>query len=241
MNAKIQTLMIAAAALIVAIGAVGPATAATPTADSPSSPITNVANVQENETSQQCTPDSEPSLQQADLHTADETIEQGSPGRMSGAIVLDATAECPVKVQITLNVPNNMYIEGTSDIGSGGGGLITNTFVVEPGEAKDLAATVYGNDPGQRSVVADITYFPVDHKDMAQEIDGLTMTFDIQEAVQPNNASAGNADTGSGSGVFGNLPTTKQWLLGIVSITVIGLLLVVGRYAAGKVELSIKK
>jgi len=208
---------------MLAFGMISPVTATSNVATETSSATENVLAQQSNETNtstqsgtQECNPSSPPQLQQADLHTADEVIKEGSPGQISGSIVLDATAECPVRVQLTMNVPNNMYIEGSSDISSGGGGLITNTFTVHPGEAKDLAAEVYGTETGQHSVVTDITYFPVENKDMSREIDGMMMTFTVEEPT-----------TSDGEG--GDFPSTVQWLLGIVTITVIGLIAVVAR------------
>ncbi len=173
--------------------------------------------------SPECTPSQEPKLQVADLHTSDSVIEKGSPGRISGSIVLDVTMECPVMVQLTLNIPNNMYIQGESDVQSGGGGVITSTFIVEPGEAKDIAATVYGTELGQHTIVADITYFPVGHEEMAREIDGLSMTFTVEDPVEPN------TETGSTQTGISGLPSTLQWLLGIVTVVVFGLLIVAGR------------
>jgi len=236
MKHNISTVVVVTAALALVIGTASPVVAASTQTTTNSSSTNGVVAQQTNETAtatqtefQTCNPSTGPQLQQADLHTDDEVIEQGSPGQMSGAIVLDATVECPVRVQITLNVPNNMYIEGTSDIGSGGGGLITNTFTVQPGEAKDLAAVVYGTETGQHSVVADITYFPAGHKDMAREIDGMSMSFNVEEPVEP-----GDGNTSSGEG--GDVPSTLQWLLGIVTITVIGLLVVVARRTKIKIR-----
>lgn len=165
-----------------------------------------------------------PQLETADLHTPDDTIKQGNPGRISGSFVLGADADQPVKVQVTLDVPNNMYIEGLDDVSSGGSGLITNTFTVQPGEAKDISADVYGTEPGEHSVVGDITYFPEGNPDAAREIDGLTLTYNIEEPVPHD----GNGEQTTLPFDIGDI-SVVHWLLGIVTVTVLGLLLVVAR------------
>ncbi|MFC7079560.1 hypothetical protein [Halorussus caseinilyticus] len=123
----------------------------------------------------------EPRMQAVQLHTDDTTVRPDDPGQISGAIASDITNDCPVKVQITLQVPNGVRVSGGSNIQSSGGGLSTSTFVVEPGEIKNVRAEVYGSDPGPKTVQASITYFPVGHQNMAKQEDGLSLQFEVEE------------------------------------------------------------
>ncbi|MFB6268556.1 MAG: PKD domain-containing protein [Halobacterium sp.] len=118
-------------------------------------------------------------VQAVQLHTDDPNIETGDPGQISGAIAADISNNCPIKVQLTLEVPNGMRIEGGNDIRSGGGGLVTSTFTVEPGESKSISADVYSADAGEKVVKSSITYYPVDNQDMARQQDTGTLTFDV--------------------------------------------------------------
>ncbi|WP_276279375.1 hypothetical protein [Halorussus caseinilyticus] len=133
-------------------------------------------------TAEGCRPSNgEPRMQAVQLHTDDTTVRPDDPGQISGAIASDITNDCPVKVQITLQVPNGVRVSGGSNIQSSGGGLSTSTFVVEPGEIKNVRAEVYGSDPGPKTVQASITYFPVGHQNMAKQEDGLSLQFEVEE------------------------------------------------------------
>jgi len=137
-----------------------------------------------------CQPSSEePKMQAVQLYTNDETIAQGDPGRITGSIATDITNNCPVRVQVTLQVPNGVRIEGGQDIQSGSGGIISSTFTIEPGEVKGLSADVYGSTTGEKLVQSSITYFPVGHSDMAKEQDTGTLQFMVnseeETATQP--------------------------------------------------------
>lgn len=135
----------------------------------------------------QCTPGpSEPQLSQSRLYAPEKTIESGSPGQIAGGFQLDPTSECRVTVHITLRVPSGMQITGSSDTFSGGAGMTTATFTVAPGSGiKDISAEVYSRNTGQRTVTADITYWPVGHKELSKEIDGIAFTYDVKEAATP--------------------------------------------------------
>jgi hypothetical protein len=181
-----------------------------------------------------------PQMQQVDLHTSESTINSGDPGRISGSIVSNAVSNCAIRAQVTMNVPNNMYIGGAGDVGSGTGGIVTSTFTADPGEAKDIAATVKSLDTGERTVVTDITYWPVGHKDMNREVDGLMLTFDVQEPSESlsgesdSSGSSGGNETDTGTGI----PFGIKWgILAVLAVAVLGLVLVAGR----KTDINIRK
>lgn len=170
-----------------------------------------------------------PKLQQARLYSPRPTITGDQHGKIAGSLALDIQNQCPVVVQITMSVPTGMYVAGAADLSSGGGGLLTSTFVLQPGETKSLRANVYSNTLGEKTVTSDITYFPKGHKDMAREVDGIMLNFDVQEKNMPTNPNPPEeTPTPTPSGPGGDGPTIIQWLLGIVSVSVIGLLLLSG-------------
>lgn len=132
----------------------------------------------------------EPQMDQARLHASDTTIETDSPGRVSGGFQVSPTANCPVVVYITMSVPSGMTISGGSDFTSSGAGMVTTRFTVDPGaNIKDIAAEVYSDETGERTVTADIQYWPEGHEDRAREIDGLSFTFDVEEPTTPPDES----------------------------------------------------
>ncbi|WP_168215995.1 PGF-CTERM sorting domain-containing protein [Halorussus marinus] len=165
------------------------ATTTTATTSSTTAETTTTATptTAETTTTAACEPgSSEPKLSQSRLYAAQKTVEPGSPGRIAGGFQVDPTAQCPVVVHITMSVPSGMSIEGSSDIASAGAGMVTAKFTVRPGaNVKDIAANVYSQNTGQRTVTADIQYWPEGHQEMAREIDGLRFTYDVKEPATP--------------------------------------------------------
>jgi hypothetical protein len=206
-------------------------------------PVAATTSMQENSTSTEtqastCEPrETGPELQQARVYSGDPVIEQGSPGDVSATLVSDIQNNCDLVVQLTLTIPSGMTISGSSDVSSGGGGVVTNTLTLQPGESQSLSANVYSSILGEQPVTSQITYYPSGHPDMAREIDGQTLNFDVQEEYMPegsNQTSANNTSNNEEStpvstpdGPLSGI-TTLQWLLGIVSVTVVGLLGLVG-------------
>lgn len=172
-----------------------------------------------------------PKLQQARLYSPEPTITGDQHGQIAGSIVVGVQNECPVVVQLTLTVPSGMYVAGSGDLSSGGGGVVTSTFVIQPGETKSLRAEVYSNSLGEKTVTSDITYYPQGHKEMAREIDGQMLNFDVQEKNMPDDREETPTKTETGGdapGSGGDGPGIVQWLLGLVGVTQVGLLLLVG-------------
>jgi|GEM_PF-3604677 len=177
-----------------------------------------------------------PDLQQARLYTDDPTVKKDNPGVIAGTIVSDVTNNCDIVVQLTLTVPNGMYIQGSGDVGSGGAGVITNTFTVKPGQSKSLRATVYSNNIGDKTVTADITYFPEGEKDKAKELDGQMLEFSVREKTMPDDTTATTGTTAAASA-----PPNKEmnatpanqlfgisWPKAVLTIVIIALLFLVG-------------
>ncbi|MFC4449096.1 hypothetical protein [Halorussus aquaticus] len=162
-------------------------------------------------------PSSPPSLSQARLYASQKTINKSQPGKISGGFQVDPTATCPVVVHITMSVPSGMTIQGSSDLFSGGAGMVSGTFDVRPqGGIKDIRANVYSTNTGKRTVTADIQYWPKGHKDMAQEIDGMSFTFDVTQPVEATGDSGSNAEsetTAVASGASSSLPVSQNMLI----------------------------
>jgi len=172
-----------------------------------------------------CEPgDDEPEMDQARLHASDQTIETGSPGRISGGFQVDPTSNCPVVVYVTMSVPSGMSISGGSDFTSGGAGMVSSRFTVEPGaNIKDLSAEVYSEETGQLTVTANIQYWPEGHQDMSREIDGLSFSFTAEDATTPSSqATSQDGDSENDSG----FPVS-------VNVLIIGALLLIVALAVG--------
>lgn len=148
----------------------------------------------------------EPQMDQARLYASKTTIDTDSAGQISGGFQVSPTANCPVVVVITMSVPSGMTISGGSDFASGGAGMVSTRFTVRPGaNIKDIRANVYSSEVGQRTVTADIQYWPEGHQDLNREIDGLSFTFDVEAANTPSASTAADEDDssiGDGAGGF---------------------------------------
>ena len=180
-------------------------------------------------------PSSPPSMEQARLYAAEKTIEKNQPGQIAGGFQVDPTATCPVVVHVTMSVPSGMTIQGSSDIFTGGAGMVSGNFEVRPqGGIKDIRANVYSTNTGKRTVTADIQYWPKGHKDMSREIDGMSFTFDVNDPVEATGGSGSNAssdDSGNTTTVAsstggGDLPISQNMLIivGLMFILLVAVL-----------------
>ncbi|MFC7081272.1 hypothetical protein [Halorussus caseinilyticus] len=130
-----------------------------------------------------------------------------------------------------MSVPSGMTIQGSSDILSGGAGMVSGSFEVRPqGGIKDIRANVYSTNTGKRTVTADITYWPKGHKDLAQEIDGMSFTFDVKEPVEATE-NTGSEQTQTTSGPApeeseSSLPVSQNLLIigGLMFILLVAVL-----------------
>lgn len=197
-----------------------------------------VAAVQQNGTStptdtatstpQACEPgDDEPSLTQSRLYAPQKTLTAGEPGAIAGGFQVSGTANCAVVVSITMQVPSGMQIEGASDVMSGGAGIVTAQFTVKPGNIRSIRANVFSQNTGERTVTADIQYWPVGHEDMAKQIDGITLSFDVQDTVTPGAAGTESGGDDGGDGGSDGLPVS----LSTIVIGILALLLLVALVA----------
>ncbi|WP_143420782.1 hypothetical protein [Halorubrum ezzemoulense] len=177
-------------------------------------------NTTATQSSEECVPGgNDPALTQSRLYAPEKVLEGGEPGQVAGGFQTDATANCPVQVSITMQVPSGMRISGSSDIMSGGAGIVSAEFTVDPGEVRSIRASVFSEDTGSRTVTADIQYWPVGHQDMAKQIDGISMTFDVREPVTED------SDDNSGSGIGGIDSTTALVgaILLLLLVSIVGL------------------
>lgn len=173
-------------------------------------------------TAEVCEPGSdEPSLSQSRLYAPEKTLESGEPGQIAGGFQVSNTADCPVRVSITMQVPSGMQIEGSSDVMSGGAGMVTADFTVRPGEIRSIRASVFSENTGSRTVTADVQYWPEGHREMAKQIDGISMSFDVQEPVTPSE------ENDSSPSPLGGMNTTQIMLGGVgvlLLVAIVGLI-----------------
>lgn len=222
----------ASAAAVLALMTVIALTVAVPAVGTVGAQETNeTATPDSAETTQTCEPSDGPSLSQSRLYAPEQTITAGQPGQIAGGFQAAADATCPIVVSITMSVPSGMRIAGSSDIVSSGAGLATAQFTVSPGEIRDIRANVYSQNTGDRSVTADITYWPEGHQDMSREIDTVSMTFDVQEAITPSgeDATDGNATGGDDSGSTGPVSNTLLLAFGAFALIVLAIVAVATR------------
>jgi len=149
-------------------------------------------------------------MDQARLYARDTSVTQDSPGQIAGGFQVSPVANCPVVVVITMSVPSGMTIAGGSDFASSGAGLVSTRFTVRPGaNIRDVRATVYSEDTGEKTVTADIQYWPEGHQDLNREIDGLSFSFNVEESTTPTSSGQSDgsqASGGSGAGGFTFVP-----------------------------------
>lgn len=139
-----------------------------------------------------------PKLANARLYAPQKTITADQTGQIAGGFRLEPTANCPIVVDISMSVPSGMSISGSSDVFSTGAGITQARFVVDPDSGvKDIRAEVFSENTGDRTVTADITYWPQGHEEMAQEMDGIQLTFNVEAANTP---SGGETDASGDSG-----------------------------------------
>ncbi len=156
-----------------------------------------------------CDPDSPAELETARLFTREDTIETGQPGIIAGGFLPPTGLQCDIVVRVTLQVPNNMYVQGTDGLGSGGAGLVSNEFTIpaDTSSVQSVRAEVYASETGQLRVTGDITYWPEGNPDLQSEISGLTLTFDVNEPVERGAAGTNTAtdggDDSTGTGIPG--------------------------------------
>lgn len=179
----------------------------------------------------------EPQLAQSRLYAPQQTITTGEPGQIAGGFQVAADASCPVVVSITMSVPSGMSISGSSDIDSGGAGLSTAQFTVSPGEVQDIRANVYSQDTGDRSVTADVTYWPEDNRDMSREIDGISLTFDVQDPITPED-SDDNSTGGANEAESGLLSNTMLLAFGGFALVVLAIVAVATRSESVNIGIS---
>ncbi|MFC7132470.1 MULTISPECIES: hypothetical protein [Salinibaculum] len=185
----------------------------------------------------------EPQLSQSRLYAPQQTIASGEPGQISGGFQVAADASCSVVVSITMSVPSGMTISGSSDVVSSGAGLATAQFTVDPGEIRDIRANVYSQNTGDRSVTADITYWPEGNQDMSREIDGISLTFDVQDPVTPGTPDGGdggndNSTGGANGGDGGLLSSTMLLAFGGFALVVLAIVAVATRSDGVKIGIS---
>ena len=150
----------------------------------------------------ECDPSDPPDMETARLFTREDTIETDQPGIISGGFLPPTGLQCDIIVRVTMQVPNNMYIQGTDGLGSGGAGLVSSEFTISAGTSsvQSVRAEVYATETGQLPVTADISYYPEGYPDLERTISGLTLNFDVQE---PNEQSGTVADSSGDSGSSG--------------------------------------
>lgn len=174
-----------------------------------------------------------------DVHTSDDTIEGADdPGLVGISTSTSITNDCNVVIQVTFDIPNNMYYQGTSADASGQG-LQTEVFEVQPGDVSSFTTELYANQEGQHTVVADVEYFPKGQPEEARSLDNFMLTFNTVDAGFPTTADSDETTTSDGTTDSDGTTSSDddqsgpflEFLednLGIVTIFILALVLAVG-------------
>jgi hypothetical protein len=212
--------------VLLAVGAVVMAGAA------PVAAQENSTEMQEQtESSTTCNPDGPPELDAARLQADDTTIERGDPGKVAGGFQVDPTYECDVVVNVRLQVPSGMSIEGTTDAFSGGAGMVSGSFTLSPNQGiRDIDANVYSQETGEKTVTAYITAWPEGHKDMATELDGIALRYDVVEASSDETTpTEPETETETPGGDPPGPTPPWKWVLGgffgLLGLSIVGLII----------------
>lgn len=146
----------------------------------------------------ECDPSNPPKMETARLFTREDTITTDQAGTIAGGFLPPVALQCDVVVRVTMQVPNNMYIQGATKLGSGGAGIVSSEFTIPSGTSsvESVRANVYASETGQLPVTADITYWPKGYPDLERSLSGLTLNFDVQEPNEPSGTS-GDSDSGT--------------------------------------------
>lgn len=202
----------------------------TPTPTETESPTQTVSETPSSATADGCSVSKgESLLSHKRLYAPETTIDTESPGQIAGGFQAAPTVDCPIVVRITMEVPSGMEVSGSADVLSGGAGMVSGTFIVDDSSGiEDIRATVYGTETGDRTVTADITYWPQGHEEMAQSIDGLRFTFQVESPSEPEYANTTATDASpSVPTEFGGVPFT--WAVTGALLTLLFVALVRGR------------
>jgi len=180
----------------------------------------------------ECDPSDPPQMETARLFTREDTIETDQPGIIAGGFLPPTGLQCDIVVRVTMQVPNNMYIQGTDGLGSGGAGIVSSEFTIPAGTSsvQSVRANVYASETGQLPVTADITYYPKGYPDLQKSLSGLTLNFDVQEPNEQSGTAAGTAggdggDSAGGSGDAGD-DTSILEFLDPLTLAILGLIIV---------------
>ncbi|WP_152042501.1 hypothetical protein [Salinigranum salinum] len=147
-------------------------------------------------------------LSQNRLYAPETTIETDSPGQIAGGFQAAPHVDCPIVVRITMSVPSGMEVTGSSDVLSGGAGMVSGSFVVDDATGiEDIRATVYGTSTGDHTVTADIEYWPQGHEELAQSLDGLRFTFQVESPSEDMPTESDSpSEEGETTSALGDVP-----------------------------------
>lgn len=174
-----------------------------------------------------------------DVHTADDMIEGADdPGLVGISASTSITNDCNVVMQVTFDIPNNMYYQGTSADASGQG-LQTEVFEVQPGDVSSFTTELYANQEGEHTVAADVEYFPEGQPEEARTLDNFMLTFNAVDTGFPSTTDSDETTTSDDStDSDGTAPPNNsesgpflEFLednIGIVTIFILALVLAVG-------------
>jgi hypothetical protein len=89
--------------------------------------------------------------------------------------------QCDIIVRVTMQVPNNMCVQGTDGLSFGGAGVVSSEFMIPAGMSslKSVRSNVYPPKTGQLRLTGDITHWLKGRPNLQGEISKLTLIFDV--------------------------------------------------------------
>ncbi len=92
------------------------------------------------------------------IHTPKDTITKDEEGVIEISATNPFSAGRKLIVEVYLTIPSGMIVSGGENVISGGGGVYTTQFIVEPGETKTLYIRLSSNEEGTYNVHGYVRY-----------------------------------------------------------------------------------
>jgi hypothetical protein len=99
------------------------------------------------------------------IQSLEDQINKSSNGYIDVLVLNPNLNDVPITVEMSIDVPSNIIINGAKDGMSGGAGVITGNFTIAPGMARTIHLDVYGTKAGTYPINLGATYWANGNKE----------------------------------------------------------------------------